>query len=91
MGGNPSSYLLQAEPVDRARVPPAQTGRGEGPGDRRREIDPDGIDWIWEPYLPAGAVTLMAGAPGCGKSFLSIALAAELSRGLTPFHRKPDR
>ena len=51
-------------------------------------IDPDRIDWIWEPYLPAGAVTLMAGAPGCGKSFLSIALAAELSRGLTPFHQR---
>ena len=52
------------------------------------EIEPDRIDWIWEPYLPAGAVTLMAGAPGCGKSFLSTALAASLSQGLTPFHRR---
>jgi len=51
------------------------------------EIEPDRIEWIWEPYLPAGAVTLMAGAPGCGKSFLSTALAASLSRGLIPFHR----
>ena len=51
------------------------------------EIEPDRIDWLWEPYLPAGAVTLMAGAPGCGKSFLSTALAASLSRGLIPFHR----
>ena len=51
------------------------------------EIEPGRIDWLWEPYLPAGAVTLMAGAPGCGKSFLSTALAASLSRGLIPFHR----
>ncbi|MCY3757198.1 MAG: AAA family ATPase, partial [Acidobacteria bacterium] len=49
----------------------------------------DRIDWIWEPYLPAGAVTLMAGAPGCGKSFLSTALAASLSQGLTPFYQRP--
>ena len=53
------------------------------------EIEPGRIDWLWEPYLPAGAVTLMAGAPGCGKSFLSTALAASLSQGLTPFHRRP--
>ena len=78
-------YLLQAEPVDQQecrrlrRVAEKVLVTAEG-------IDPDRIEWIWEPYLPAGAVTLMAGAPGCGKSFLSIALAAELSRGLTPFH-----
>ena len=78
-------YLLQTEPVDQQecrrlrRVAEKVLVMAEG-------IDPDRIDWIWEPYLPAGAVTLMAGAPGCGKSFLSIALAAELSRGLTPFH-----
>ena len=58
---------------------------------RAEGIDPDRIDWIWEPYLPAGAVTLMAGAPGCGKSFLSTALAASLSQGLTPFHRSTNR
>ena len=72
-------YLLQAEPVDQQecrrlrRVAEKVLVTAEG-------IDPDRIEWIWEPYLPAGAVTLMAGAPGCGKSFLSIALAASLSR-----------
>ena len=45
------------------------------------------VEWVWEPYIPSGAVTLMAGAPGCGKSFLSTALAASLSRGVTPFYR----
>ena len=80
-------YLLRAEQVDQQecrrlrRVAEKVLVTAEG-------IDPDRIDWIWEPYLPAGAVTLMAGAPGCGKSFLSIALAAELSQGLTPFHRR---
>ena len=80
-------FLLQAESADHQecrrlrRVAEKVLVRAEG-------IEPDRIDWIWEPYLPAGAVTLMAGAPGCGKSFLSIALAASLSQGLTPFHRR---
>jgi hypothetical protein len=25
------------------------------------------IDWLWEPYVPAGAVTLLTGATGVGK------------------------
>ena len=79
-------YLLQAEPVDQQenrrirRVAEQVLVSAD-------EIEPDLIEWIWEPYLPTGAVTLMAGAPGCGKSFLSTALAASLSRGLIPFHR----
>ena len=80
-------YLLRAERVDeeenrRLRRVAGQVLVSAG------EIEPGRIEWLWEPYLPAGAVTLMAGAPGCGKSFLSIALAAELSKGLTPFHRR---
>ena len=81
-------YLLRAERVDqkesrRLRRVAEQVLVSAG------EIEPGRIDWLWEPYLPAGAVTLMAGAPGCGKSFLSTALAASLSQGLTPFHRRP--
>lgn len=52
---------------------------------RADEIKSRPVESIWEPYLPSGALTLRAGAPGCGKSFLSTALAASLSRGLTPF------
>ena len=79
-------YLLQAEQVDqqecrRLRRVAEQVLVSAG------EIEPGRIDWLWEPYLPTGALTLMAGAPGCGKSFLSTALAASLSQGLTPFHR----
>ena len=83
-------YLLQAEPVDQQECRRLRRVAGQvlvSAG----EIEPDRIEWVWEPYLPAGAVTLMAGAPGCGKSFLSIALAASLSRGLTPFHRRLTR
>ena len=79
-------------------------GRGEeaGEGQSRRlkriaqkvlmradGIESQPVEWVWEPYLPIGAVTLMAGAPGCGKSFLSTVLAASLSRGRTPFYGCP--
>ena len=81
-------YLIRAERVDqqesrRLRRVAEQVLISAG------EIEPGRIDWLWEPYLPTGALTLMAGAPGCGKSFLSTALAAALSQGLTPFHRRP--
>ena len=52
-------------------------------------IEPQPVEWVWEPYLPRGAVTLVAGAPGCGKSFLSTVVAASLSRGQTPFYGRP--
>ena len=81
-------YLLRAERADqqenrRLRRVAEQVLVSAG------EIEPGRIDWLWEPYLPAGALTLMAGAPGCGKSFLSTAVAASLSQGLTPFYRCP--
>ena len=81
-------YLEQAEEIHEdesrrlERVAQAVLVRADG-------IASQEVEWIWEPYLPSGAVTLMAGAPGCGKSFLSTALAASLSRGLTPFYGRP--
>jgi len=37
--------------------------------------------WRWWPYLPCGALVLLDGDPGVGKSLLTIQLAAALSRG----------
>jgi len=38
-------------------------------------------DWLWDQYLPAGAITVLDGDPGLGKSQLTIDIAARLSRG----------
>jgi RecA-family ATPase len=45
------------------------------------EIQPRDIDWFWKPYLPRGMLSLLDGDPGCGKSFVTLALAAALSTG----------
>lgn len=40
-----------------------------------------GSDWVWAPYVPAGALTILEGDPGTNKSTLIYDLAARLSSG----------
>jgi hypothetical protein len=39
------------------------------------------LKWLWGNRIPLGKVTLLVGDPGVGKSFLTIFLAAQVSRG----------
>lgn len=39
------------------------------------------VQWLWEPYIPFGMITILEGDPGLGKSFLSMFLASEISSG----------
>nr|WP_316644190.1 AAA family ATPase [uncultured Roseateles sp.] len=39
------------------------------------------IAWLWPGYLPAGMLTLLGGAPGCGKTTLALSLAATVTTG----------
>jgi hypothetical protein len=43
------------------------------------------IEWIWEPYIPAGCLTLLDGDPGQGKSQITLDLAARITTG-RPMH-----
>lgn len=45
------------------------------------EIDTFRLHWLWASYLPRGKLAVLDGPPGCGKSFLTVDLAARLSRG----------
>lgn len=42
---------------------------------------PKPIEWIWDGWLAAGKIHIMAGAPGTGKTTLSLALASAVSTG----------
>jgi hypothetical protein len=46
------------------------------------DITPASVSWLWEPYLARGKLAVLDGDPGAGKSFVTIDLAARLSRGL---------
>jgi hypothetical protein len=39
------------------------------------------VDWLWEPFVPLRMLSMISGDPGAGKSFVALAVAADLSRG----------
>jgi len=43
------------------------------------EIEAKPITWLWEGYLPAGKLTLLAGAGGTGKSTIAFSLASTIT------------
>jgi archaellum biogenesis ATPase FlaH len=45
------------------------------------DIECEEVSWLWEGYLAKGKITLLVGQPGLGKSFVSLDLAARVSRG----------
>src|SRR5258706_2717655 len=56
-------------------------------------ITPKPVRWLWPDRIPAGALTLLAGREGIGKSLIGVQLAARLTRGDLPGrqHGKPSR
>jgi hypothetical protein len=51
---------------------------------RVSDVKPEPISWLWPGRMALGKVTLISGDPGLGKSLISIALAAHVTRG-TPW------
>ncbi len=45
------------------------------------DITPMSQSWLWHPYIPLGALTLLAGREQVGKSTCSLALAADVTQG----------
>lgn len=41
------------------------------------------VRWLWHGFLPAGMLTILGGAPGCGKTTIALSLAATVTRGAT--------
>ncbi len=46
------------------------------------QFEPRTIEWLWADRVPLGMITMFAGDPKLGKSFVTLALAAAVSRGL---------
>ncbi|WP_348262850.1 AAA family ATPase [Telmatobacter sp. DSM 110680] len=39
------------------------------------------VEWLWNPYIPLGKITMLEGDPSCGKTFLSLALCKQVTNG----------
>ncbi len=46
------------------------------------DLEPCAVDWLWSGRVPLGMITMFAGDPKLGKSYVTLAMAAALSRGL---------
>jgi len=47
------------------------------------DVEPEEIEWLWQPLIPRGMITIMEGDPGIGKSYLAMHIAAQVSSGGT--------
>ena len=45
------------------------------------DVPPAEVAWLWPGRIALGKVTLLAGDPGLGKSFVTLDIAARVSRG----------
>ncbi len=45
------------------------------------DVEARAVDWLWKPFIPTGMLSMLSGDPGAGKSFIALAVAADLSCG----------
>lgn len=60
---------------------PAQELEEPGAAVCLAKVKPEVVRFLWHPRIPLGKLTILEGDPGQGKSFITAALAAAVSRG----------
>ncbi|MFA6734793.1 MAG: AAA family ATPase [Sphaerochaetaceae bacterium] len=78
----PSAEMKPASPSDWDGVKERRTPE-DGPGVSLislADVKTEPVGWLWKDWLPAGMLTILAGAPGCGKTTIALSLAATLSK-----------
>ena len=56
---------------------------------RMSEVKPELVEWLWPGRIALGKLTLIAGDPGLGKSFLTLDIASRVSSG-SPWPDSPN-
>ena len=88
---NCSPHLPKAKVRAIARDIPARYPNPKSEAEVKPTVEPDllclanvdarRVDWLWEPFIPARMLSMISGDPATGKSFIALAVAADLSRG----------
>ncbi len=55
------------------------------------DVIPRQVEWLWHGRVPLGMLTLFAGDPKLGKSYVSLAMAAAVSRGALAQDDAPEK
>ena len=50
---------------------------------RLSEVKPETQEFLWNPYIPIGEITIMYAAGGTGKSFATVGIASDITTGRT--------
>ena len=56
---------------------------------RMSEVQEVAVEWLWEPYLPFGKLTILQGNPGEGKTYFAMQLAAACTNRRTLPNMEP--
>jgi len=72
----PNGAVGQSDRANGANVP-----GGGSITTRLSDVTPVPVQWLWPKRIPLGKLTMLAGEPGLGKSFLTLDLAARVSTG----------
>ena len=66
-------------------VEPAQAKKPQATSEaivvRLSDVQEQQVEWLWPNRIPLGKLTLLAGDPGLGKSFVTVDMAARVSTG----------
>ncbi len=58
---------------------------------RLTDVQPEKREFLWNPYIPIGEITVMFAAGGTGKSFATVGISADITAGRTLPRYNEDR
>lgn len=91
LGADETSERL-SEAIQKAQIYTPELDKPEQSADQTKrkynwttldKITPEKREFLWNPYIPIGEITVMFAAGGTGKSFATVGIAADVSAGRT--------
>lgn len=82
--GLPDGHLPSEESANRSKPEKSKPEVTNDPAlrfVRMADVEAKEVEWLWEPYIAIGALTILEGPPGVGKSTVMCAVASAVSNG----------